>query len=123
MAYFFQNLFTFAQRFDYSVDNFGVGLSVDVENNFVALIQIAGDEGRRGQVLHRHDLNLGIAELNLRKVPEHKLLQTESKNTVTILWRTTLSGDQSSSGFIDPLLEASSLDSFRADLGESGKGI
>ena len=79
MAYFFQNLFAFAQRFDYSVDNFGVGLSVDVEYNFVALIQVAGDEGRRGQVLHRHDLNLGIAELNLRKVPEHKLLQTESK--------------------------------------------
>ena len=79
MAYFFQNLFAFAQRFDYSVDNFGVGLSVDVENNFVALIQVAGDEWRRGQVLHRHNLNLGISELNLRKVPEHKLLQTESK--------------------------------------------
>ena len=37
--------------------------------------------------------------------------------------RTTLSGDLSSLGFDDPLLEASSLDSFRADLGESGKGI
>ena len=37
--------------------------------------------------------------------------------------QTTLSGDLSSSGFVDPLLEPSSLDSFRADLGESGKGI
>ena len=37
--------------------------------------------------------------------------------------RTTLSGDLSSSGFVDPLLEASSLDSFQADLGESGKDI
>ena len=41
---------------------------------------------------------------------------------VLVCW-TTLSGDLSSSGFDDPLLEASSLDSFRADLGESGKGI
>ena len=39
------------------------------------------------------------------------------------LSRTTLSGDLSSSGFVDPLLETSSLDSFRADLGESGKDI
>ena len=31
--------------------------------------------------------------------------------------RTTLSGDLGSLGFDDPLLEASSLDSFRADLG------
>ena len=42
---------------------------------------------------------------------------------MTQVCRTTLSGDLSSSGFDDPLLEASSLDSFRADLGESGKGI
>ena len=38
-------------------------------------------------------------------------------------WQTTLSGDLSSSGVVGPLLEASSLDSFQADLGESGKGI
>ena len=37
--------------------------------------------------------------------------------------RTTLSGDLSSSGVVGPLVEASSLDSFQADLGESGKGI
>ena len=37
--------------------------------------------------------------------------------------QTTLSGDLSSSGFVDPLLEAYSLDSFQTDLGESVKGI
>ena len=37
--------------------------------------------------------------------------------------RTTLSGDLSSSRVDGPLLEASSVDSFQADLGESGKGI
>ena len=36
--------------------------------------------------------------------------------------RTTLSGDLSSSGYDNPLLEASCLDGFQADLGESGKG-
>ena len=39
------------------------------------------------------------------------------------MWRTTLSGDLSNSGFVDPLLEASSSDSFQADLGESGKAL
>ena len=42
---------------------------------------------------------------------------------IKYMCRTTLSGDLSSSGFVDLLLEASSLDSFQADLGESGKGI
>ena len=40
-----------------------------------------------------------------------------------ILCRTTLSGDLSSSGVVGPLLEASILDSFQADLGESSTGI
>ena len=39
------------------------------------------------------------------------------------LCRITLSGDLSSSGVVGPLLEVSSLDSFLADLGESGKFI
>ena len=44
--------------------------------------------------------------------------------TFILMCRTTLSGDLSSSGVCDsPLLEASCLDSFWADLGESGKGI
>ena len=39
------------------------------------------------------------------------------------LCRTTLSGDLSSSGVVGRLLEASNLDTFQTDLGESGKGI
>ena len=49
-------------------------------------------------------------------------MKKEQSNS-TFVCQTTLSGDLSSSGLDDPLLEASSLDSFRADLGESGKGI
>ena len=51
------------------------------------------------------------------------LLKAPEKKKYPSLCPTTLSGDLSSLGFVGPLLEASSLDSFQADLGESGKGI
>ena len=42
--------------------------------HLVALVEIAGDERRGGQIFHRHDLNVGISVLHLRKVPEDKFL-------------------------------------------------
>ena len=51
------------------------------------------------------------------------LLKAPEKKKYPSLCPTTLSGDLSSLGFVGPLLEASSLDSFQTDLGESGKGI
>ena len=61
--------------------------------------------------------------INKRQLKKQMFLNLNAICFVWSLCRTTLSGDLSSSGFVRPLLEASSLDSFQADLGESGKGI
>ena len=56
-------------------------LSVDVEDDFVSLLEVAGDERRRSQILHRHDLDLRIAKLDLGKVPEHEFLRKIDKTS------------------------------------------
>ena len=58
------------------VQDLVVGVAVDVEDDLLSVVQVDGDEGRRGQVLEGGDLDVGVLVLNLRQVPEHKLRGT-----------------------------------------------